>query len=34
MPKCELFYLLDPDDFYAIKLLWDGDFGAVMKNSK
>ncbi len=34
MPKCEIFNLLDSQDFYTIKPLWVGDFGTGIKNSK
>ncbi len=32
--KCEIFYLLDSDDFYTIKPLREVDFVSVMKIPK
>jgi hypothetical protein len=34
VPKCEIFDLLDSNDFYTIKSPWVDDFGTVIKNSK
>ncbi len=31
MPKCEIFDRLDFCDFYTIKSLWVGEFGAKIK---
>jgi hypothetical protein len=32
VPKCEIFYCSDFDDFYTIKSLCEGDFGVKIKN--
>ncbi len=32
MPKCEIFYLFDFNDFYVIKSLLVGDLRAEIKN--
>ncbi len=31
VPKCEIFDRSDFHDFYAIKSLWEGDFGVKIK---